>query len=288
MSASPPQDERAAMTSSLPVQAAPPPMGPPTDTAAVSGSDTNVASPEGDLQTSERRMMSFEEFRQFYVASRRLDYLSDRDDSTGGSVRLESGHVRADRTGDVDTLSGGAKPRLDGAAGLRQRLFRSDGGAARAVDAAAVAATPPPAAHAPPGRLALAAHAVGVWVNWLMQRVMQNMAHVFQLLILIFFLYSQVGWSGAHVLCLLAFLLLMSGLKELVQNFQITHEAGTTGAPSFLGRLFKPEGHQGPVSTPRRIGYIVAKCVEAFVLSFFPMYSVENLERELGVDGIVR
>lgn len=90
------------------------------------------------------------------------------------------------------------------------------------------------------------------------------------------------------MICLLVLYITVKGAQEFVRNFQISHEAGTTGAPSLLGRLFKPEGHVGSVSKLRKIGYVVAKCAEAFLLSLFPTYSLEHLERELCADGIVR
>ncbi|CBZ32838.1 hypothetical protein, conserved [Leishmania donovani] len=292
MAAPPPEDERPTMLPFLPAQAAPPAVETPADTAAVSTVDTNITSFDGDSPPSERRAMSFEEFRQFYVASRRLNYLSNQRNATEVSVSREDGGVLAHDTVSADALAGEAAGQRVVAGTLRRRIVgTNEDGPTPAQTAAAAPATPPPAAQAPPpplGHLARVIRAVGGCLNWLANRVMRNRAHFLQLLLVFFVLYVQVKLSRTHMICLLVLYITVKGAQEFVRNFQISHEAGTTGAPSLLGRLFKPEGHVGSVSKLRKIGYVVAKCAEAFLLSLFPTYSLEHLERELCADGIVR
>ncbi|CBZ25036.1 conserved hypothetical protein [Leishmania mexicana MHOM/GT/2001/U1103] len=294
MSAPPPEDEQPAMLPFLPAQAALSAVATPADAAAASTADTSIASPEGDSPPSERRGMSFEEFRQFYVASQRLNYLSNQRDATGVSSGQEDGGAAAHDTVSADTLAGEAARQHVVVGTLRRRIVGTNEDSptlTQTAAAAAAPATPPPAAQAPPpllGHLARVTHAVGGCLNWLANRVARNRAHLLQLLLVFFVLYVQVKLSSTHVICLLVLYITVKGVQEFVRNFQISHETGTTGAPSLLGRLFKPEGHVGSVSKLRKIGYVVAKCAEAFLLSFFPTYSLEHLERELCADGIVR
>ncbi|CAG9571366.1 hypothetical_protein_-_conserved [Leishmania major strain Friedlin] len=293
MSAPPPEDERPAMLPFLPAQAAPPAVATPPDAAAASTVDTEITSHDGNSPLSERRVMSFEEFRQFYVASRRLNYLSNRRDATGMPVDQEDGGVLAHDTVGADALASEAAGQRVVVGTLRWRIVgTNEDGPTPTQTPAAAPATPPPAAQAPPppllGHLARVVRAVGGCLNWLANRVARNRAHLLQLLLVFFVLYVQVKLSSTHMICLLVLYITVKGVQEFVRNFQISHETGTTGAPSLLGRLFKPEGHVGSVSKLRKIGYVVAKCAEAFLLSLFPTYSLEHLERELCADGIVR
>lgn len=57
--------------------------------------------------------------------------------------------------------------------------------------------------------------------------------------------------------------------------------------PSIVCRFVIPSWPAGPVSTFRRIAYIIAKCIESFILSLSPTYSVQQLITELTTDGIV-
>nr|CCM14784.1 hypothetical protein, conserved [Leishmania guyanensis] len=291
MSASLPADERPTMLPSLPAQAASPTAAAPAEVAAASRSGTSITSAERDSPPSERCAMSFEEFREFYVASRRSNYVSSQGNTAGSLVRRNDGGVPTHDTGDADALTGKAPGQLHVVGALRRRIVGTDDDSARPAQTAAPAVTPPPVVHAPPaprGRLARGARAVGGWMSWLANQAMHNRTHLLQLLLIFFVLYVHVKLSSAHLLGLIVLYVVVKGMQVLIRNFQITHEAGTIGAPSLLGRFFKPEGHVGPVSKLRKIGYVVTKCMEAFLLSFFPTYSLEHLERELRADGIVR
>ncbi|KAG5482800.1 hypothetical protein LSCM1_06830 [Leishmania martiniquensis] len=277
MSASSPNDGRPTALPSLPEQAALSPVATPAGVAGESTLGADIASAKGDSPPSERHAMSFEEFRRHYVASRRSNYLSSHGKG-----------MPAHGTDGPDELADEVTEQLD-AVGVRRRRIVSASNDTRSAQTAATAAasTPPLAAQAPPALLARVARSIGLFVSWLADRIMRNRAHYLQLLLVFFVLYVHVKLDSAHLVCLILLYVVVKGTQALLQNFHIGHETGTTGAPSLLGRLFKPEGHAGPVSKLRKIGYVVAKCVEAFLLSFFPMYSLEHLERELGTDGIV-
>ncbi|KAK7196562.1 hypothetical protein NESM_000594400 [Novymonas esmeraldas] len=279
MSASPPPppprgEEEETETESRPV--APLPVPAPAalqdaadiEDASVTSADSDAPSPL-TTSPSQRPALTYEEFRRLYVASHQANYASSHGRAAGAPVPAASPATAAP-----------PPAARDGVGTLRQRLF------AAANDAAGRPA--PPTAPVQPGRLARGVRTLGAWLSALAEHAMHNRAFVLQMALVFSILYYQTNLGGLFLLGLLALYAVVMAMQMLIRNFEVGHEAGATAAPSFLGRLFKPEGHTGPVSIPRKFGYIVTKCAEALLLSIFPTYSLEHLERELNADGIVR
>jgi hypothetical protein len=251
-----------------------------------------------------RRALTFEEFRQFYVTSKRSSFLHKRhlhDDTVYhpheiDQLREEEAVVERERRRvlAMDLCN-------DLTALMRDRNTGGGASSARPIhvvdnlhpdrgEALQPPPTPPlqrPAPPPPPGMMARAGGAVGGAAQWAVQHITENFMHLLQFALLGCLMYSQSEGGGVFVIALMIIFAIFAVLRAVVRNCKIGRETGTVAAPSFLGRLFKPEGQQGLVSLPRRMGYIVAKCIEAFVLSISPTYSVERLESELQVDGIV-
>ncbi|GET87202.1 hypothetical protein, conserved [Leishmania tarentolae] len=294
MSAPSPEDERPSMLPRLHGQTTPSSAATPEDASSASTENTNMVPSEGDSLPWGRRAMSFEEFRQFYVASQKLNYLSKQCNTTGRSGDPDGGGSTAQDSIGADALAEEVDRPRDVVGTLRRRIVRTqEEGPAPTQTVEGTPAIPPPAAQAPPaplppGLLARVTRIAGGCVHWLMAGAMRNRAQLFQFLLAFFVLYVQVKISKTHMICLLILYMTVKGVQVFVQNFQISHETGRTAAPSLLGRFFKPEGHVGSVSKLRKTGYILAKCAEAFLLSLCPTYSLEHLERELCADAIVR
>lgn len=246
-----------------------------------------AAPPLPPSPSSSRRALTFEEFRAFYVASKQSDFARQATTPEAVHYPQEVAELRAE-----EHLAEQQRRRHLAAelcADLTALAQQRHGDGNRATAHGGVAATVAAQRRPPgPGVLKRLATAFGAGVGWLVGFITDNIVHVLQFSLLGYLVYTQS--EGNIVMLLLAFgaFAALTALRAVVRSFRIGHESGTVAAPSFLGRLFKPEGHTGPVSQSRKLGYIVAKCFEALLLSVFPTYSVERLETELGVDGIVR
>lgn len=237
-------------------------------------------------QSPSRRALSFEEFREFYVASKQSDFVRQtRTPLVAAHYPRELEELRAEEKtleqerrrvlaeelcADLNALAqqgqGNMNGRVDNGESVAQRQPQPQG----------------------PGLVVRIVEALLAGVGWLMVLVADNIVHLLQFSLLGYLVYTQSDGDSTTLLFMLGAFGLLSALRAVVRNFRIGHETGTVSAPSLLGRLFKPAGHTGPVSRGRKAGYIAAKCFEALLLSVFPTYSVERLETELGVDGIVR
>lgn len=245
-----------------------------------------------------RRVLTYEEFRQLYVASKKSDFarqsrLTDPADpvyqphelmqlrAEGTAAEQERRRRLAEELcADLTALA----QERHGVV-LRRRVHGAD-----ERNRTVAGQAPLPAAAAPPpqpGVVVRVGAFVGGVVGWVVQQVGDNILSLLQFAFLGYLIYSQSDGDGSGVLLLMGFIAMLAVLRAIVRNFRIGHETGTVAAPSFLGRLFKPEGQADPVSTPRKLGYMAAKCVEAFILSLSPTYSVERLESELQVDDII-
>ncbi|KPI85851.1 hypothetical protein ABL78_5105 [Leptomonas seymouri] len=238
-----------------------------------------------------RQALTFEEFSQFYWELRNSDLTNPnrRDNS------LNSNEHAAQREEEENLCRPLARPGASQGEFRRANDVNGLNGAAASVDSNPVDARQPPSLPPaqPPqqeqlGVLDRIGFALAVGVVWVIEQMMENLFGIIEIGFTAYVMYSQQTSYSRSLLMFIGITVVLSVLQAIAPTVRIGREAGTVTAPSFLGRLFKPEGPTTPVSRPRKVGYIIAKCAEAFLLSIFPTYSVEKLEVELEVDGIAR